>query len=148
MVVVTIRLVSANGPGRDRHLGDVFIENVGGDEERGDYSVRLTTFGGRRTWRSGSVRGFPRRMGGFDLLFRALGATVGDRNPDVVGRTAAVRGEVVDAMRGLLEAVEGSAAARDPGVAEACGRARSWLARHAPGGPDRAGRGPGDRSGG
>ena len=72
MVLCEVRLVSANGHERDRPLGTVEICNVGGDADLGDYSVRLTTFSGKSTWRAGSVKSFPRRLGGFDLLFRAL----------------------------------------------------------------------------
>jgi hypothetical protein len=74
MVRVTVELVRKGDPNNVRLLGVMEIANVGGTEDVGDYSVRLSTAGdARRTWRQGIVRGFPRkRLLGWDLLYRAL----------------------------------------------------------------------------
>lgn len=98
MIRVTVELVSAIDPSRDRILGIGTITNVGLSEGRktfADYSVVLSMREPRQlcTWRhrrltldedvyKGIVEGFPReKLGAWDLLFRALRAVVGDRNP-------------------------------------------------------------------
>lgn len=141
MVVCEVRLVSANGRERDRPLGVVEICNVGGSADLGDYSVRLTTFSGKSTWRSGSVKSFPRKLGGFDLLFRSLRVTVGQRNPEpelleAMARQR-VRGAGVAAMRAMVAAVDGiDPAAKTPQIVAAVGAAIAWLDQHAPAGRD------------
>lgn len=83
MVRVTVELLRKGDPNNVRLLGVMEITNVGGTEDAGDYSVRLSTAGdARRTWRTGMVRGFPRkRLLGWDLVYRALVACgLGERN--------------------------------------------------------------------
>jgi hypothetical protein len=82
MIRVTLELVSA----RDGHtevLGVGYISNDGaGTPARGNYNVRLMRRGrGDILWKTGRVEDFPRkRLLGWDLLYRALRATLGDRN--------------------------------------------------------------------
>lgn len=79
------------------------IANVGGTIETGEYEARLfkspeyskaaetrpleqmlTRPMAKETWRKGKVAGFPRvRLGPWDLLFRALGSLISDRNTGV-----------------------------------------------------------------
>lgn len=85
MIRVTVELISAISPDRNEVIGVAEIANIGGDRSRGDYSVRLSKRGRSFSrfgtpFRVGEVRGFPRlRLGGWDLLLRALQACVGDR---------------------------------------------------------------------
>ncbi len=82
MIRVTIELWPRGDAARRKHLGTIDIANDGtGTPERGNYKVRLAGFkGAESTWRAGAVQGFPRRSRGpYDLLLRALAATVGDR---------------------------------------------------------------------
>ena len=90
MIVVRLELWPQGDASKAQDLGTATIALAGGTAERGDYEVRLLK--GRRyakragVWRKGRVRGFPRRSrrhGPWDLLYRALAATVRDRNPEV-----------------------------------------------------------------
>lgn len=90
MIRVTVELVSAIDPIRNRVLGvaeivndGVRIRETGG--KRGSYIVRLSQWAPSltRTWRKGRIGDFDRRQRGpWDLLFLALRTTVGARNPD------------------------------------------------------------------
>jgi hypothetical protein len=85
MIRITVELVSAISPKRNRVLGIAEIANVGGDLERGDYSVSLSKWAPKtdQTWKRGKVRNFDRQdRGAWDLLFLALRACVGSRNPE------------------------------------------------------------------
>lgn len=89
MVVVRVELWPGGDRSKARLLGEARIANDGGQrtDSRGDYTVELSKFNGTGVWKRGRVTGFPRlRLGGWDLLFRALRATVGARNPDEGGR--------------------------------------------------------------
>lgn len=80
MIRVTVELIT---PRKVELLGTATIFNNGeGTETSGNYTVRLSTRGrNARPWKSGYVRGFPRkRLGGWDLLYRALREIVGERN--------------------------------------------------------------------
>jgi hypothetical protein len=82
VIRVTVELVSAIS-GETEHLGTAIIANDGkGTDTSGDYTVSLSTRGwNARPWKSGRVEGFPRkRLGGWDLLYRALREIVGERN--------------------------------------------------------------------
>ena len=82
MIRVTIHILPMGDAERARHLGTIDIANDGtGTAEHGNYKVRLSKFKSAHSlWREGAVRGFPRRTRGpYDLLLRALAATVGDR---------------------------------------------------------------------
>jgi hypothetical protein len=82
MIRVTVELISAISPDRNEILGIAEIANTGGSRTRGNYSVRLSKRGKQtaQTWRVGEVREFPRlRLGGWDLLYQAHKACVGDR---------------------------------------------------------------------
>jgi len=86
MIRVTVELIPYGDESRTRHLGTAIIANDGQttlyeSEQLGSYNVTLST---RRSpeaiWRRGRVESFPRkRLGAWDLLYRALAATVGDR---------------------------------------------------------------------
>lgn len=83
MIRVTVELVSAVHPSRSKVLGVATIANVGGDAETGDYNVRLSKWSPRtsETWKTGSVKGFPRlKRGAWDLLYLALRDCVAGRN--------------------------------------------------------------------
>lgn len=86
MLRVTIELLPHGDESRKETIGIIDIINDGsGDPEIGNYAVRLhkTPKYAKRpgVWRRGKVTGFPRLvLGPYDLLCRALAATVGDRN--------------------------------------------------------------------
>lgn len=91
MIYVRVELWPHGNPGRARLLGEATIANTADSADRqnvGNYDVRLMkspeyakTSG---IWKRGRVEGFPRkRLGPWDLLLRALTATVGDRNGGV-----------------------------------------------------------------
>lgn len=83
MIVVIVELWPGGDPARKRHLGTAKIANDGrGTLFDGDYNVTLLKNGRpNQVWRKGRVEGFPRRrLGAWDLLYRALSATVGSRN--------------------------------------------------------------------
>ncbi len=87
MIRVTIQLLPFGNEANARHLGTIDIANDGtGTAERGNYKVRLAGFRGPHSrWREGAVRDFPRKSRGpYDLLLRALIATVGDRARQLV----------------------------------------------------------------
>jgi hypothetical protein len=101
MIRCTIELLPGGSESRARTIGLVEITNAGGTAKVGDYIVVLTKtppFRGalKAAWRTGrivvgledeeiivgKVEGHHReKRGSYDLLFRALAATVGDRNP-------------------------------------------------------------------
>lgn len=86
MLRVTIDLIPG-GTGEPRTLGVAHIINdATGDAQTGNYEVvllkSLEYASKPGVWKSGEVKGFPRkRLGPWDLLCRALNATVGKRNP-------------------------------------------------------------------
>lgn len=85
MLRVTIDLLPSGDESRKRTLGVVNIANdLTGDLDTGNYDVWLSkSLVGKagQTWKKGRVEGFPRRrLGPYDLLYRALRATVGGRN--------------------------------------------------------------------
>jgi hypothetical protein len=82
MLRVTIELVPLGIESRARIIATGTIANTGtGTPTSGDYRVELRDAAGRR-WRSGTITGFPRkRLLAWDLLYRALGKVVGNRNP-------------------------------------------------------------------
>lgn len=82
MIRITIELISARGRKYDRILGvgHIRLEAVRG--AAGDYSADFSKAGRHtdRIWRSARVKNFLRkRYGGWDLLYQALHASVGDR---------------------------------------------------------------------
>lgn len=87
MIVVRIELWPGGREAEKREIGVARIANVGGTETVGDYDVRLLKSPeyakNPGLWRRGRVEGFPRkRLGPWDLLYRALRATIGERNPE------------------------------------------------------------------
>lgn len=84
MIRITVELIPSLDPKNVKHLGTAIIANDGtGTETRGNYNVRLSPRGAPlNVYRRGRVEGFPRKgLGAWDLLYRALKSTVGDRNP-------------------------------------------------------------------
>jgi hypothetical protein len=82
VIRVTVELLSARD-GHSEILGVGYISNDGtGTTARGNYDVRLMRRGQDNILReTGRVEDFPRkRLLGWDLLYRALRATVGERN--------------------------------------------------------------------
>lgn len=83
MIRVRVELISAR-TGETTLLGQAIIANTGkGSETRGKYLYRLSKRRRQRDlWREGFIDDFPRkRLGPWDLLYRALRDAVGDRNP-------------------------------------------------------------------
>lgn len=87
MIYVRVEMWPGGDKGKARLLGEATIANVGGSEAVGDYRVELMKSPEyARTpgvWSRGRVEGFPRKskqLGPWDLLYRALRATVGSRN--------------------------------------------------------------------
>lgn len=88
MIVVSVKLVSAIHPSRSKELARMHICNVGGTEDRGDYSVE--TFRGRDSKaldkrivnRAGSVTDYPRlAIHIWHLVYEALKAVQYNRRP-------------------------------------------------------------------
>lgn len=85
MVRVTVELIPG-GTGEPRVLGVAHIINdASGDADTGNYIVELKKSPEYASkpgnWKRGRIVGFPRRrLGPWDLLFRALRCVVGDRN--------------------------------------------------------------------
>jgi hypothetical protein len=79
---ITIELVPRGDESLKRHLGTIIIALVGGTPTRGNYRVWLSKRGKpTQVWKEGQVTDFPRRrLGAYDLLYRALAAVVGERN--------------------------------------------------------------------
>lgn len=91
MIRVTVELLPLGDESRSKVLGVAKISNDGRGSilnglHTGDYDVWLSKREPKQgqKWRSGRVEGFPRkRLGAWDLLYRALHATVGERNREV-----------------------------------------------------------------
>lgn len=82
MVVIRAELWKGGDPNNKVHLGTAYITNKGGSETVANYEVKLTKRNSETLiWKQGTVGGFPRkRLGVWDLLYRALKHIVGDRN--------------------------------------------------------------------
>jgi len=88
MMKIIIEMWPQGDESRKYLLGEAVIANVGGTEDLGNYEARL--FKSPRyakpqnvgaVWHKGIVNQFPRkRLGPWDLLYRALAVTVGYRN--------------------------------------------------------------------
>jgi hypothetical protein len=104
MIKITVELLSAISPDRNRTLGIAEIANDGIESVQtqgrlGTYKVRLSKAGDkvRETWKTALVQHFDRkRRGGWDLLFLALFAAVGSRNPVPRSPAAATLRELAD----------------------------------------------------
>ena len=103
MLVIKIEMWPMGDHTRARSLGVATIANVGGNADTASYDCRLfkapeyskqaetrplheilTKPKAKEVWRRGLVGGFRRRtLGPWDLLFRALGALISDRNTGV-----------------------------------------------------------------
>ena len=102
MLVIRIELWPKGNPARKRDLGIATISNVGGTLETGEYDCKLLKSPeysknatreeidriqrprAKEIWRRGRVSDFPRsRLGPWDLVFRALGQLISDRNTGV-----------------------------------------------------------------
>lgn len=84
MIRVTIELVPYGFENLKKTLHVMTIDNDGmGTPTFGDYNVWLSRRGQQinTVWKRGRVEGFPRkRLGAYDLLYRALRVIVGPRN--------------------------------------------------------------------
>jgi hypothetical protein len=80
MLIVRIELHSAV-TGQITTIATGEIVNTGtGSSTQGNYRVELRDAAGRQ-WKQGHIEGFPRkRLLAWDLLYRALGKLVGNRN--------------------------------------------------------------------
>lgn len=103
MLVIKIEMWPKGDHTRARSLGVATITNVGGTTDEGNYDCRLFKSPeyskqaerrpldqmlhrplAKETWRVGRLEGFPRqRLGPWDLVFRALGELISNRNPGV-----------------------------------------------------------------
>jgi hypothetical protein len=85
VIRVTIELLPHGFEEGKRHLGTMVIGNdlSSVDDVTGNYNIRLSKRGQPDSfWRKGRVEGFPRkRLGVYDLMYRALRNIVGGRNP-------------------------------------------------------------------
>lgn len=90
MLRVTVELVPRGDESRAKKLCvGVIFNDITGTLTSGNYGVKLSrqgigekTFETRTPWRQGRVTGFPRkRLNSWDLLYRALQSTVGERSP-------------------------------------------------------------------
>lgn len=100
---ITISMVPQGMEGDAYELGRAEIWNdCKGSATKGDYGARLrggyVGWGGKGVWKRGQVVAFPRKArGAWDLLYRALGTMIGDRNPAPAG---SVLGAAVAALNG------------------------------------------------
>lgn len=98
MIVVRIEMWPHGDERLKREIGAAMITNQGtGTRDAGNYTVRLMKSAeyarSPGVWKRGEVEGFPRlRLGPWDLLYRALHATVASRNR-VAGRRPALTDE-------------------------------------------------------
>lgn len=89
MIRITVELISAIDPSRNRVLGVAKICNNwersrDTNGARGTYSVWISRRAPheKRTWKTCVVEDFPRkRLGVWDIIYRALREIVGERNP-------------------------------------------------------------------
>ncbi len=78
MIRVVIELVPNGDEKRARVLAEGRIVNVGENGDEGDYRVTLSHRDEpSRVWMTGLVRKFDRRRGPWQLLYKAMGVTVG-----------------------------------------------------------------------
>lgn len=83
MIRVTVELLPLGREKDKELLGVAYITNDGsGSRTKGNYRFTLSKKGNPNSiWKRGAVLGFPRkRLLGWDLVFRALRACVGERN--------------------------------------------------------------------
>jgi hypothetical protein len=82
MLRITIELLPHGSEAKKRYLGTIEIANTGGTPTRGNYRVRLSKRDKpNQVWKEAQIANFPRRrLGAYDLLYRALAAVVGERN--------------------------------------------------------------------
>jgi hypothetical protein len=82
MIRVTVDVLSARGSEYNRSYTAVIYNDATGDEAVGNYVVQLMRNGSKTSvWKAGEVKRFPRlKLGVWDLVFRALRETVGERN--------------------------------------------------------------------
>lgn len=86
MIVLKIELWPHGDSSKARSLGLGIIVNEGtGDPTHGNYFVSLRSAGKQaRKWKEGKVAMFPRkRLLAWDLIYRALHATISYRNEDL-----------------------------------------------------------------
>ena len=96
MIYVRIEMWPKGLEENKRLLGEVKIANVGGTLDEGAYSVQLMKSPeyskSSGVYKTGRFEGFKRRiLGPYDLLFRALEATVGQHNRNIQAPLANAR---------------------------------------------------------
>lgn len=103
MIRVTVELISARGPERNRVLGVAEIVNDGsGNSLLGTYRVRLSKFAPKlhETWAEGIVTDFERqRRGPWDLIYQGLRACGIERRNPYVLRVDPDTGELVEEVK-------------------------------------------------
>ena len=121
MIIVTVELAPGGDTSKKRHLGTAKIANDGsGSLTAGNYVFTVSKWGRpMEMLKGGRVEGFPRkRLGPWDLLYRALETVVGVRND--VTRTRLVRG--------LVDCHECRCDGRPGHVCRSLSEAKRWLA--------------------
>lgn len=86
MIRVTVELISAISPKRNRTLGSAEIANVAGTETRAHYRYRIYGKGGKKM-HEGMLKNIPRKQTlGWDLLLLALIQERGERVMKKLGK--------------------------------------------------------------
>ena len=113
MLRYTVSLVPRGDESKAIEIGRAEVWNVGGNASAtsGDYGARLRGgfpgWGGKGSWKRGTVTGFPRkRLGAWDLFYRSMAACIADRSTATRGPTDndAPHGPSLDALTIVLEA--------------------------------------------
>jgi len=106
MLVCRIEMWHGGSEARKREIGRAEIVNVGGNQDVGQYEVRLRKSPeyarSPGVWRRGRVSNFWRKkLGPYDLLLRALIACIADRSSMQVsqaGPDPKLDGEVIEGL--------------------------------------------------
>ncbi len=86
MIVIRMELWPRGDEEKKTLLGEARIANDGsGGRKVGNYSYSLSQRGGKRNWKRGKLKGFPRlQLLSWDLLFRVLRDAVQERNEETL----------------------------------------------------------------
>lgn len=87
MIKITIELISAVSPTRNKKLGIIEIANTGYADDKGKphYSIKLSKWEPKlhETWKKGLILSFDNiKRGPYDLLYLGLKSCLGNRHGD------------------------------------------------------------------